>query len=212
MSWRDAVESPAPVRADLAALLLAARPKDRAVVRCRLRECRQRACTAPSFRSRAGTRNAEKTRHRGVEVGTGVRYGDITWRSAYTWSRFTYVDDPEFADNDLPGTPGHGVYTEVRYEHLSGMWVAPNLDASPSSYYVDSPNTTENVVSRSGASRPATRSAGWISSWMLPTSRMRSIPARSRSTTPSVGSSSRAMVDRSSSASGGGASSSSKKT
>jgi iron complex outermembrane receptor protein len=54
------------------------------------------------------------------------------------------VDDPEFGDNDLPGAPEHSLYTELRYEHGSGFWVAPNLDASPASYFVDSANTTRN--------------------------------------------------------------------
>lgn len=94
--------------------------------------------TIPSYR------NAEQTRHLGLEVGGAVALGDVTWRSAYTWSRFTYVDDPDFGDDDLPGAPEHALYTELRWQHLSGLWLAPNLDASLSSYYVDSANTVEN--------------------------------------------------------------------
>ena len=94
--------------------------------------------TIPSYR------NAERTRHLGLEVGGAVASGDVTWRGAYTWSRFTYVDDPDFGDNDLPGAPEHILYTELRWQHPSGWWIAPNLDASLSPYYVDSANTTEN--------------------------------------------------------------------
>ncbi|MCI0346377.1 MAG: TonB-dependent receptor, partial [Chloroflexi bacterium] len=94
--------------------------------------------TIPSYR------NAEETRHLGLEVGGAVDLGDVTWRSAYTWSRFTYVDDPAFGDNDLPGAPQHALYTELRWQHPAGWWLAPNLDASLSPYYVDSANTTEN--------------------------------------------------------------------
>ncbi len=94
--------------------------------------------TIPSYR------NAERTRHLGLEVGGAVALGDVTWRGAYTWSRFTYVGDPEFGDNDLPGAPEHALYTELRWQHSSGFWIAPNLDASLSPYYVDSANTTEN--------------------------------------------------------------------
>ncbi len=94
--------------------------------------------TIPSYR------NADQTRHFGLEVGGAVDLGDVTWRGAYTWSRFTYVDDPAFGDNDLPGAPHHVLYTELRWEHPSGWWVAPNLDASLSPYFVDSANTTEN--------------------------------------------------------------------
>jgi iron complex outermembrane receptor protein len=94
--------------------------------------------TIPSYR------NAEQTRHLGLEAGGAVDLGDVTWRSAYTWSRFTYVDDPVFGDNDLPGAPEHALYTELRWQHPSGLWIAPNLDASLSPYSVDSANTIEN--------------------------------------------------------------------
>jgi iron complex outermembrane recepter protein len=94
--------------------------------------------TIPSYR------NAARTRHLGLEVGGAVAAGDVTWRGAYTWSRFTYVDDPEFGDNALPGAPEHALYTELRWQHSSGFWIAPNLDASLSPYYVDSANTVEN--------------------------------------------------------------------
>ena len=94
--------------------------------------------TIPSYR------NAENTRHLGLEVGGTVDLGDLIWRSAYTWARFAYVGDPEFGDNDLPGAPEHVLYTELRWERPSGLWIAPNLDASLSPYWVDSANTTEN--------------------------------------------------------------------
>ena len=94
--------------------------------------------TIPSYR------NAEETRHLGLEVGGTVDLGGVIWRSAYTWSRFTYVDDPELGDNDLPGAPQHALYTELRWQHPSGLWIAPDLDASLSPYYVDSANTNEN--------------------------------------------------------------------
>jgi iron complex outermembrane receptor protein len=94
--------------------------------------------TIPSYR------NAERTRHLGLEVGGTVDLGDVIWRSAYTWSRFAYVDDPEFGDNDLPGAPGHVLYTELRWQHPKGLWIAPNFDASLSPYSVDSANTLDN--------------------------------------------------------------------
>jgi iron complex outermembrane receptor protein len=94
--------------------------------------------TIPSYR------NVGETRHLGVELGTAVELGAFTWRSAYTWNRFTFVDDPQFGDNDLPGAPRHLLYTELRWDHRSGLWIAPNLDLSPSSYYVDSANTLKN--------------------------------------------------------------------
>ena len=91
----------------------------------------------------AGLRLAHHEQFGPLRAGT-VDLGDVTWRSAYTWSRFAYVDDPAFGDNDLPGAPKHVLYTELRWEHPSGWWLAPNLDASLSPYFVDSANTTEN--------------------------------------------------------------------
>jgi iron complex outermembrane receptor protein len=65
-------------------------------------------------------------------------------RTAYTWSRFRYVDDPEFGDNDLPGAARHIARAELRYDHPTGMWVAPNVEWSPATYFVDSANTVRN--------------------------------------------------------------------
>jgi iron complex outermembrane receptor protein len=101
--------------------------------------------TIPSYR------NADRTRHLGVELGASLGFEDvlspgdrITWQNAYTWSRFTFVQDADFEGNFLPGAPGHVLRTELRYDHASGVWVAPNLDWSPSSYFVDSANLYAN--------------------------------------------------------------------
>ncbi|MCI0352723.1 MAG: TonB-dependent receptor, partial [Acidobacteriales bacterium] len=96
-------------------------------------------------------RNAPNTRHLGFELGTRtlltqnlVRAGDrLSWRTAYTWSRFKFVDDPTYANNFLAGAPRHYVRGELRYDSR-GFWVAPNLEWSPATYFVDSANTTRN--------------------------------------------------------------------
>lgn len=101
--------------------------------------------TIPSYR------NVPSTRHTGIEFGTGallkpnlLRAGDrLSWRSAYTWSRFRFVGDPTFGDNFLAGAPRHHLRAEVRYD-TRGFWVAPNLEWSPQTYFVDSANTTRN--------------------------------------------------------------------
>ncbi len=103
--------------------------------------------TIPSFR------NAPRTRHLGIELGTGALLGEglasagdrLTWRLGYTWSRFRFVDDPSFGDNALPGAPRHLLRSELRYTHPRGFWVAPNLDWSPARYFVDSANTAVNT-------------------------------------------------------------------
>lgn len=102
--------------------------------------------TVPSFR------NAERTRHRGLEVGLAAPLGRslltggdrLSGQLAYTWSDFTFVDGPVFGDNELPGAPEHLVRGELRYEHPGGAWVAPGVDWSPAAYFLDSANTVAN--------------------------------------------------------------------
>jgi iron complex outermembrane receptor protein len=103
--------------------------------------------TIPSFR------NAPDTRHLGIELSTGARLAEglassgdrLTWRLAYTWSRFRFVNDPVFGNNHLPGAPQHLLRSELRYSHPRGFWVAPNLDWSPARYFVNSANTAVNT-------------------------------------------------------------------
>jgi iron complex outermembrane receptor protein len=99
--------------------------------------------------------NIERSRHTGVEVGADLllladlsrRLGFTTggdtlgWRTAYTWSRFVFVDDPVFNGNDLPGAPEHYIRSELRYDHPVGFWVALDLEWVPTSYAVNSENT-----------------------------------------------------------------------
>lgn len=100
-------------------------------------------------------RNVDRTRHTGVEAGVDVRLlddlarrlglgtaGDVlSARAAYTWSRFVFVDDPTFGGNRLPGAPEHLLRAELRYDHRSGFWVAPDLEVVPNGYFVNSTNT-----------------------------------------------------------------------
>jgi iron complex outermembrane receptor protein len=102
--------------------------------------------TIPSYR------NAPQTRHRGLELGLDTVLardlwsdGDrLGWRTAYTWSDFRFVDDPDFGNNRLPGAPRHLLKSELRYTHPNQWWVAPSLEGSPASYWVDSANTVDN--------------------------------------------------------------------
>ena len=96
--------------------------------------------TIPRFR------NVERSRHMGAEAGFDVVLvrdlagGALTGRAAYTWSRFVFVDDPNFGNNDLPGAPRHFVRGELRYDHASGLWFAPNVEWVPRGYFVNSEN------------------------------------------------------------------------
>jgi iron complex outermembrane receptor protein len=104
--------------------------------------------TIPRFR------NIDRSRHTGAEVGVDVllvqdlarRLGlgttgdELRVRGAYTWSRFKFVDDVNFDDNDLPGAPRHFLRAELRYDHGSGAWVAPGVEVVPQGYFVNSQN------------------------------------------------------------------------
>jgi iron complex outermembrane receptor protein len=99
--------------------------------------------------------NIERSRHTGAEVGSDLRLVQdlaarlglgqasdaLTLRVAYTWSHFVFVDAPTFGNNDLPGAPEHFLRAELRYRHQAGFWVAPNIEAVPTGYFVDSENT-----------------------------------------------------------------------
>jgi iron complex outermembrane receptor protein len=101
--------------------------------------------------------NIDRSRHMGVEAGVDVvawqdvarslglgTAGDsLLARLAYTYSRFVFVDDRTFRDNDLPGAPRHFIRGELRYDHASGAWFAPNVEIVPRGYFVDSANTVK---------------------------------------------------------------------
>jgi len=106
--------------------------------------------TVPSYR------NAARTRHLGVEAGLAWHLPDgvflhgptdldhVTARLAYTYGRFTYVDDPTYGGNDIPGAPRHHVNAELKYVHPAGLSIAPSVEWLPRSYFVDSENTARN--------------------------------------------------------------------
>jgi iron complex outermembrane receptor protein len=99
--------------------------------------------------------NINRSRHSGVEAGADTvlvrdaasamgmgTIGDaLSARVAYTYSRFVFVDDPTFNNNYLPGAPTHFIRAELRYDHQSGFWIAPNVEWVPKGYFVDSANT-----------------------------------------------------------------------
>ena len=102
--------------------------------------------TIPTFR------NAPRTRHTGFELSTDVvlaknlfvENGSLSWRTAYTLSNFRFTKDANFDGNFIPGQPKHLLRSEIRYDHPKGFWIAPNLDWSPSAYFVNSANSVRN--------------------------------------------------------------------
>lgn len=93
--------------------------------------------------------NADKTIHRGLELGgewTALRdslgSGDKTsLRAAYTFSDFRFDNDRVYRDNDIPGAPRHYLRAELRYSHASGWYAGPNVEWVPQGYYVDNINS-----------------------------------------------------------------------
>ena len=99
--------------------------------------------------------NIPRSRHMGVEVGgevllvedilrgwgLGQTADRLRLRTSYTWSRFTFVNDPTFNNNDIPGAPEHFIVSELRYDHGSGFWGAPSMENVPKAYFVNSANT-----------------------------------------------------------------------
>jgi iron complex outermembrane receptor protein len=105
--------------------------------------------TVPTYR------NAGRTRHYGVETGLGYTLpgalftqaggGDrLAARLAWTFARYRFVRDAEYAGNQIPGAPEHVVQAELIYRHPSGLTLRPNLEWVPGSYFVDSGNTVRN--------------------------------------------------------------------
>ena len=102
--------------------------------------------------------NIDRSRHTGVEAGADVvlvkdaarslgagSAGDsLTFRAAYTFSRFTFVGDDVFGNNDLPGAPRHFIRSELRYASNLGFWIAPGVEIVPTGYFVNSENTVRS--------------------------------------------------------------------
>ncbi|HEX6575898.1 MAG TPA: TonB-dependent receptor [Gemmatimonadaceae bacterium] len=105
--------------------------------------------TVPTYRNSPGTR------HAGLEAGAamqlpggvflnGMIRDHIEARIAYTYSRFTFVEDTAFEGNLIPGAPEHHGVIELKYWHPSGFSIAPTFEIVPKSYFVDSRNTLRN--------------------------------------------------------------------
>jgi iron complex outermembrane receptor protein len=91
-------------------------------------------------------RNADKTRHYGVELGGGMRLSDaFEVRLAYTYSKNTFVEDSTFDGNTIPGIPSHVLNAEVKYRNPAGWSLAPTVEWAPEAYYINSANTQKNI-------------------------------------------------------------------
>lgn len=105
--------------------------------------------TVPTYR------NSPRTRHYGLETGLEYEYRNGIFRRgaiqdgarlrlAYTFARYRFVEDSQYAGNQIPGAPEHHLQAEVRYQHPSGVSVAPRLEWVPKSYFINSANSASN--------------------------------------------------------------------
>jgi iron complex outermembrane recepter protein len=95
------------------------------------------------------TDNADKTVHKGIELGLsadvplGIFGKDqLSIKSVYTYSDFSFKNDDSFGDNSLPGIPTHFGTLKLTYEHPSGYYFGPTMEWS-SDYFIDFANTFE---------------------------------------------------------------------
>ncbi|PTY05326.1 TonB-dependent receptor [Verrucomicrobia bacterium LW23] len=65
----------------------------------------------------------------------------LVLRQVYNWSDFYFDSDPVYGSNQLPGFAEHYYRAELMYTHPCGFYIGPNVEWSPSSYFVDYRNT-----------------------------------------------------------------------
>ncbi|MGH7205784.1 MAG: TonB-dependent receptor family protein [Nitrospiraceae bacterium] len=124
---------------------------------------------ASNINNQSTFQNANGTRHTGVEAGGamvltkglvarggGAKDDSLQTRLAYTWSRFKFTDDVRGGGvlgpnvliakdgNTVAGAPEHNLAAELRYDHPSGFWIAPNFEWSLAGFYTDYLNTVKN--------------------------------------------------------------------
>ncbi len=114
--------------------------------------------------------NANDTRHMGIEAGgtlvltrglfargPGAEYDTLSNRFAFVWQRFIFTQ-PVFGafntggptgliaqeGNKVAGAPEYNLSYELRYDHPSGWWVAPNIEWLMAGFYADYLNTYKN--------------------------------------------------------------------
>ena len=88
--------------------------------------------------------NIDRSRHWGVEVALDLQLAYARFcaaeQTSYTYSRFEFVRDDEFGNNDLPGAPRHFTTAGLLWQHGSGFWLAPQVEWVASRWFVDSEN------------------------------------------------------------------------
>ncbi len=101
----------------------------------------------------AVTINADRTTHRGAELGfeidlLGQSFSAaqaparrVVLRTAWTYGRFRFDDDARYGNNTLAGLPPHLINSELSYETASGWYAGPTVRWCPEKTYIDFRNT-----------------------------------------------------------------------
>lgn len=98
----------------------------------------------------AATINAGNTLHQGVELAFELDLlraaadsssPRLVLRTAWTYNRFKFDDDPLYANNTLAGLPPHLVRGELAWETASHFYAGPTFEWSPQKTYIDFRNT-----------------------------------------------------------------------
>ena len=88
-----------------------------------------------------GTRNADKTRRNGLELGLGLQFSPrIQGALSYTYQDFRFADDPFFGDNALAGAHPHTLNARLAIEPFDGWLVTPNVAWVPKAIAADNAN------------------------------------------------------------------------
>lgn len=90
----------------------------------------------------AGTFNADRTRHQGVEAALSLEPTDwLRFRQIWQYSDFTFRGDAQFGNNRLPVIPRHVLRSEIRLG-TEALHLSPNLEWVPQGPWSDYANTT----------------------------------------------------------------------
>lgn len=86
--------------------------------------------------------NADKTIHKGLEVGlSGSLADNLSGRLAYTWQDFRFSDDPTRGNNRLGGSLRHLVTAAVAWEATDSLTLSGTVKWVPDRTPVDNMNT-----------------------------------------------------------------------
>jgi len=89
-----------------------------------------------------GTINADRTRHRGVELGLDWPLAaSLTGSVSYLFNDFRFDGDPVFGDNRLAGVPRQLLRTELRWQVGEHLYLTPNAEWVAQDTFIDHANT-----------------------------------------------------------------------